>query len=344
MEFTARQVAEMLGGNLEGDPEVRVNKLAKIEEGEPASITFLSNKAYHDFLYTTRASVAIVAGDFEPVQTLPPTLTLIRVVDPRVSFGKLLEAYQQIRFNRSGIETPNTIHPTAKIDDHTYVGAHVYIGADARIGKHVRIFPNCYIGENVHLGDHTTLMPGAVVHHDCEIGAHCTLHSGVIIGGDGFGFAPNSTNNYQKVVHIGNVIIEDHVEIGSGTTIDRGTLGSTRICRGVKLDNLIQIGHNVEIGENTVMAAQCGVAGSAKIGRNCMIGGQVGIVGHISIADEVKIAAQSGIGNTISEKGSIWQGSPALPVRDYQRAYVVFRNLEKLQSTLNSLIQQRERN
>lgn len=344
MEFTARQVAELLGGEVEGNPNVKVNKLAKIEEGVPASITFLSNQAYTDFLYTTRASLAIVAREFEPVRPLPQGLTLLRVEDPRASFGKLLEAYQQIRFNRSGIESPSFIHPTAAIGPDSYIGAFAYIGASATVGRNVRIYPHCYIGENAKIGDNTVLMPGAVVHHDCEVGNHCTIHSGVIIGGDGFGFAPNSENNYQKVVHIGNVLIEDHVEIGSGTTIDRGTLGSTRIGRGVKLDNLIQIGHNVEIGENTVMAAQCGVAGSTRIGRNCMIGGQVGFVGHITIAEEVKIAAQSGIGHSIAQPGTIWQGSPALPVRDYQRAYVVFRNLEKLQAKLNSLTKERESN
>ena len=344
MEFTARQIAELLGGVLEGNPDVTVNKLTKIEEGEPSSITFLSNKAYTDYLYTTGASIAIVARGFETTRPLPDSLTLVRVEDPRASFGKLLAAYQQIRFHRTGIESPSTIHPTAKIGEGTYIGAHTYVSADAVIGDNVCIYPNCYIGENVKIGDNTHIMPNTVIHHDCEIGAHCTLHSGVIIGGDGFGFAPNAENDYQKVVHIGNVIIGDHVEIGSNTTVDRGTLGSTRIGRGVKLDNLIQIGHNAEIGENTVMAAQSGLAGSAKVGRNCMIGGQVGIVGHLSVADGVKIAGQSGITSNIKEPDSMWQGSPAQPFREFQRSYVIFRKLEALQAKINALTQERERN
>lgn len=337
MEFTAQQIADLLNGTVEGNPEQTVNKLAKIEEGEPNAITFLSNLAYQDHLYTTDASVAIVNSDYELTQAIKPTLTLVKVEDARMAFGKLLAAYQQMRNSKTGIHPSAVVAESSQVGENVYIAPNVSIGEGCKIGNNCRLEAGVQIGDMVTIGDNTQILQNAIIHSDTVIGNHCAIYSGAIIGGDGFGFAPSSMNNYQKVVHIGNVVIEDHVEIGSNTTIDKGTLGSTKIKKGVKLDNLIQIGHNVEIGENTVMAAQCGVAGSAKIGKNCMIGGQVGIVGHLSIADGVKIAAQSGIGQTIKEENSLWQGSPAINVRDFQRSYVLFKNFPKLKRTIDEL-------
>lgn len=334
MEFTARQISDILSGTITGDPETKVSRLSKIEEGTPGSLTFLANPKYTEFIYSTGASVVIVANDFTPEK--PISATLIRVADAYGSFAKLLEVYNQIQKNKKGIEQPSFIAPTAKTGSDIYVGAFAYVGHNSVIGDRVKIYPGAYVGDNVTIGNDSTLYAGVKVYSDCVIGTSCTLHAGVIIGADGFGFAPSS-GSYQKVAQIGNVIIEDHVEIGAGTTIDRATLGSTIIRKGVKLDNLIQIAHNVDIGENTVIAAQTGVAGSTKIGKNCMIGGQVGIVGHITIADETKIAAQSGIGTSITEKGQIVQGSPAFPISDYRRTYVVFKKLPDLDKKILEL-------
>lgn len=337
-QFTAQQIADLLKGTVEGDPKTVVTKLAKIEEGVAQAVSFLSNPAYTPYIYTTDASVVIVSNDLSLEKPVKPTCTLIRVQDPRASFGILLDAYNQINNQQlSGIEQPSFIAKSATIGKNVYIGAFVYIGEDVKIGDHVKIHPHTYIANKSSIGDDTVLLNNVTVHTGCVIGKKCLLHSGVVIGGDGFGFTPNAENNYKKVPQIGNVVIEDHVEIGSNTTIDRATLGSTIIRKGVKLDNLIQIAHNVEIGENTVIAAQTGVAGSAKIGKNCIIGGQVGIVGHISIADGTKIAAQSGISNTIKEENEILQGSPAFKQSDYKRAYVLFRNLPRINNQLNEL-------
>jgi UDP-3-O-[3-hydroxymyristoyl] glucosamine N-acyltransferase len=337
MEFSAQQICQLLEGTLEGNPEAKVSKLSKIEEGEPSGLTFLANPIYTPYIYTTRASVAIVNNSFVAEQ--PVQATLIRVPDAYQAFCKLLEIYNQIQLDKKGIEDPSYISKSATLGTDVYVGAFSYIGNNARIGNNVKLYPHSYIGDNVIIKDNTTLFAGVKIYSDCQIGSGCTFHSGVIIGGDGFGFAPQSDKGYKKVAQIGNVIIEDHVEIGSNTTIDRATLGSTIIRKGVKLDNLIQIAHNVEIGENTVIAAQSGVAGSAKIGKACMIGGQVGIVGHISIADGVKIAAQSGIGQSITEPDTVVQGSPAFGIGDYKRSYVLFRKLPDLQNRITDLEQ-----
>lgn len=340
MEFSAQQISELLGGKVDGDATVKVNRLSKIEEGEQGSLTFLANPKYTSFIYTTAASIAIVDEDFTPEK--PLSLTLIRVPSAYQAFAKLLDIYNQIRNDKKGIEQPAFIDPSAQLGEGCYVGAFAYLGNNVRLGNNVKIYPHAYVGDNVVIGDNTTLFSGAKVYADCVIGAHCTVHSGTIIGADGFGFAPNSDNNYQKVAQIGNVIIEDHVEIGANSTIDRATLGSTIIRKGVKLDNLIQIAHNVEIGENTVIAAQTGVAGSTKIGKNCMIGGQVGIVGHIQIADGVKIAAQSGVGQSTGPD-EILQGSPAFNIGEYKRSYVVFRKLPAIESRLRDLEKQSDK-
>jgi UDP-3-O-[3-hydroxymyristoyl] glucosamine N-acyltransferase len=337
MQFSAAQIAGMLQGTVEGDSQALVGGLSKIEEGKPGTLTFLANLKYTEFIYSTAASIAIVAKDFSAEKPLPASLTLIRVDEPYACFAKLLEAYHQLRQPKVAISEKAHVDATAQIAEDVYLGEFVSVGEGARIGKGARIYPNCYIGPFASIGENSVLYAGARVYNDCVVGAHCTLHSGVIIGSDGFGFAPNSENNYQKVPQIGNVILEDHVEVGSNTTIDRATLGSTIIRKGVKLDNLIQIAHNVEIGENTVIAAQTGIAGSTRIGRNCMIGGQVGIVGHISIADGTKIAAQSGIGKTITEPNTIVQGSPAFGIGDYKKSYIGFMKLPELMRDLAQL-------
>lgn len=339
MEFSASDIASLLGGKTEGADSVKVRSLARIEEATEGTLTFLSNPKYTSYIYETGASIAIVADDFKPERALPQGLTLIRVANPYQSFAKLLEAYNQARRPKPGIDPNSSVHPSATIADDVHIGPFAVIGAGVSIGNRSVISPGVILGDQVRIGSETTLYAGVRVYADCVIGDRCTLHAGVIIGADGFGFAPGSDNDYGKVPQIGNVIVEDLVEIGANTTVDRATLGSTIIRRGVKLDNLIQIAHNVEIGENTVIAAQTGVAGSTKIGKNCMIGGQVGIVGHLTIADGVKIAAQSGIGHDISEPGAIVQGSPAFAIGDYRKSYVGFRNLPDLMKRLSRLEQ-----
>jgi UDP-3-O-[3-hydroxymyristoyl] glucosamine N-acyltransferase len=337
MEFFAKQIAELLGGEIEGNPNAKVNTVAKIEEGVEGSLTFLANPIYTEHIYSTGATIAIVNKDFIPEKPIPSNCTLIKVENAYQSFAKLLEVYNQLLTNKSGIETMSFVSPKAKLGTGVYIGSFVYIDEDVVIGDNVKIYPNTFIGAGVQIKSNTTIFSGANIYAQCKIGENCVIHSGVIIGGDGFGFAPNSENNYSKIPQIGNVVIEDFVEIGANSTIDRATLGSTIIRKGVKIDNLIQIAHNVEIGENTVIAAQTGIAGSAKIGKNCMIGGQVGIVGHITIANGVKIAAQSGIGSSIKEENSIWQGSPAFSIGDYKRSYVGFKSLPSLKQKIDHL-------
>lgn len=334
MKFTAEQIAGILEGTIVGDPNIEVSKLAKIEEGTQGSLTFLANPKYKSYIYTTQASITIVNKDFEPEQDL--NTTLIKVEDAYGAFTKLLEYYNQIKMNKTGIEEPSFISGSAKVGENCYIGAFTYIGDNVKLGDNVKIFPNSYIGDNVTLGDNTIVFSGGKIYSDCIIGNNCVINSGAIIGADGFGFAPNEKGEYSKVPQIGNVIIEDHVDIGAGTTIDRATLGSTVIRRGVKLDNQIQIAHNVEIGKNTVIAAQTGVAGSTKIGENCQIGGQVGIVGHITIGNNVKIQAQSGIGRHVKDN-EVLQGSPALTYGDYNKSYVYFKNLPKIVKNINEI-------
>lgn len=328
MKFTARQIAEMLQGQVDGNPDATVWSLARIEEGAPGCISFLANPKYTPFVYSTASSIVIVNQQFIPEKTV--SATLIRVVDAYIAFGKLLELYNQIKLNKTGISEKSSVAETASIGAKVYIGDFASIGDHVVIGDNVKIYPHVYLGDNVRIGDNSILFSGVKVYSDNVIGKSCTLHSGVVIGADGFGFAPQSDQAYSKLPQIGNVVIEDQVEIGANTTIDRATLGSTIIRKGVKLDNLIQIAHNVQVGENTVIAAQTGVSGSTHIGANCMIGGQAGVVGHIQIADGVKIAAQSGIGNTVSQPGAILQGSPAFDLGKYQRSYVVYRKLPDL--------------
>jgi UDP-3-O-[3-hydroxymyristoyl] glucosamine N-acyltransferase len=336
MEFTAKQIAGYLGGSIEGDPEVVVNNVSRIEDGQPGTLSFLANLKYQAHLYDTRSSIVLVRNDF--VATGPVPCTLIRVEDPYRSLAKLLLLVEK-RPSRSGIEPMTYIHESAELGKDVYVGAFSYISKGARIGNNVKIFPQVYISEDVVIGDDTWIYAGVRIHNGSVIGSHCLIHSGVVIGGDGFGFAPVSGSDFTKVPQVGNVVIEDYVEIGTNTTIDRATIGSTILRKGVKLDNLIQVAHNVEIGENTVIAAQTGISGSTRIGRNCMIGGQVGIIGHINIADGTKIAAQSGIGQSIREGATAVQGSPAFELFPYQRSYVYFRKLPELADRLRILEQ-----
>ncbi|MBI5219068.1 MAG: UDP-3-O-(3-hydroxymyristoyl)glucosamine N-acyltransferase [Bacteroidia bacterium] len=332
MEFTAKTIAEFLQGEIEGDPEVKVTKIAKIEEGMPGALTFLANPLYTPYIYSTKASIVLVNKDFKPEKGI--SATLIRVEDAYKAFALLLELYVKSKNDIKGIDELAFIDKTAVLGENIFIGAFSYIGRNVKIGNNVKIYPQVCLCENVQIGDNTVLRSGVKIYNDCIIGAGCILHSGVIIGADGFGFAPQKHCDFKKVPQIGNVVIEENVEIGSNTAIDRATLGSTIIRKGVKLDNLIQIAHNVEIGENTVIAAQTGISGSTKIGRDCMIGGQVGIVGHITIADEVKIAAQSGVGSSIKEKGAIVQGSPAFQIHEYQKSYVVYKQLPELRKQI----------
>jgi len=334
MNFTAQQIAEILEGDVVGNPNAEVSKLSKIEEGENGSLTFLSNPKYSPYLYTTKASIAIVNKSFVAEKEI--STTLIKVDDAYAAFSKLLDFYNEVKNTKSGREEPHYISESASIGSGEYLGAFSYIGENVKIGNNVKIYPSAYICNNVTIGDNCTIFTGAKVHSETIIGNNCVLHAGVIVGSDGFGFAPSKEGIYSKIPQIGNVIIEDNVDVGAATTIDRATLGSTVIRKGVKLDNQIQIAHNVEIGENTVIAAQTGIAGSSKIGKNCMIGGQVGIVGHITIGDNVRVQAQSGVSKNVKDNEVI-QGTPAFGYSDFNKSYVYFRNLPKMASTLNNL-------
>lgn len=334
MKFTVRDIAQIIHARIEGNPDLEISGFSKIDDGKPNTLSFLANPLYTQYIYSTLASAVIVSNDFVPKKEL--NLTLLRVENPYVAFATLLEKYQQMKASKTGISPLAFIASSACLGQDVYIGEFAFIGENVVLGDRVKIYPGVYIGDDTTIGDDTVIYAGVRIYYLTQIGKHCTIHSGVVISADGFGFAPQG-DDYRKVAQIGNVIIEDHVEIGANTTIDRATLGSTIIRKGVKLDNLIQVAHNVEIGENTVIAAQTGISGSTRIGRNCMIGGQVGIIGHITIADEVKVAAQSGIGASITEKGAIVQGSPAFEYKQYQRAYVHFRKLHELYRRINEL-------
>lgn len=334
MKFKASQIAEILGGTVKGNPDAEVSKLSKIEEGVVESLSFLSNPKYTSHIYTTKATITIVANDFTPDK--PITTTLIKVKDPRAAFTTLLEYYDMAKNNKSGIEQPSYISETATVADDLYLGAFSYIGNGVKLGDNVKIYPNTYIGDNVTIGNNVTIFSGVKINSDTVIGDRCVIHSGVVVGSDGFGFVPDDKGVYKKVPQIGNVVIEEDVDIGAGTTIDRATLGSTIIRKGVKLDNQIQVAHNVEIGEHTAIASQTGIAGSAKIGKHCLIGGQVGVAGHIVIGNNVKIQAQSGVGRNIKD-GEAIQGSPSFGYSDWNKSYVHFRNLPKIVNRINAL-------
>ncbi len=335
MKFTAGQIAELISGKIEGNKETVITGVSKIEEGKPETLTFLANPKYTSHIYTTQADVVIVNDSFVAEKEI--SATLIRVPNAYEALALLLEMYEQSQPKKTGIEQPSFIDKSAKIGDFAYIGAFSYIGENVVIGENVQIFPQVYIGDNVKIGDNTILFPGVKVYKNCIIGNSCTLHAGSIVGSDGFGFAPSASNEYKKVAQIGNVILKDHVEIGANTTIDRATMGSTIIKKGVKLDNLVQIAHNVEVGENTVIAAQAGISGSTKIGDDCMFGGQMACTGHIKIANKTKVGGQAGITKTVSKEGTILLGSPAMEVGSFNKSYVVFRRLPQMKKELDEL-------
>lgn len=334
MKFTAQQIAAMLGGTVEGDANCEVWKLCKIEEGEPGGLSFLANPKYTPYVYQTKASALIVAKDFAPEQ--PVDATLIRVENPYLGIATLLKAYNEMQLNKKGISDQALISESATLGEDCYVGAFAFIGENVKIGKNVKIYPQVYVGDNSVIGDNTTLFSGVKVYCNSMIGNRCILHSGVVIGADGFGFAPKEDGSYDKIDQIGNVILEDDVEIGANTCVDRATMGSTIVHKGTKLDNLCQIAHNVQIGSNTVMAAQSAVAGSSKVGSNCIIAGQVGIVGHIEIGNQVTIAAQSGITRSFKD-GVTLLGTPAMDARQQKRNYIYTRNIEDLVKRIEAL-------
>lgn len=338
MEFSALQIASILDGVVLGDPDVTVRGLAKIEEGVSGALSFLSNMKYEEYIYSTGSSICIVNKTFEPTKELPKTLTLIKVEDAYACFAKLLQVYSQMNQKPPKIEQPSYISETANVGEGLYLGAFAYIGDNAKVGKNVKIYPNAVIGDNVEIGDDTTIHAGVKIYADCKIGARCILHAGVVLGSDGFGFAPDDNGVFSKVPQIGNVLIEDDVEIGANATIDCATMGSTIIRKGVKIDNLVHIAHNVEIGEHSAMAAQAGVAGSAKIGKHVMIGGQAGISGHLFIADGTKIVAQSGIPSSV-KKADTLMGSPGIPLEDFKKSYFGFRKLPFLLQKINEMDQ-----
>lgn len=335
MEFSANQIAALAGGTVEGNGDVKINTFAKIEEGVPGAISFLANIKYEHYIYTTESSAVLVSRDFKPDQ--PVKATLIRVDDPYATVAHLLAMVQQMLTpSPTGIEQPSYVAEGVVLSDDVYVGAFAYIAKGAKIGKGAKIFPHAYVGERAEIGEGTILYSGVKVYHGCKIGSRCIVHSGAVIGADGFGFAPLPDGSYDKIPQIGIVEIADDVEIGANTTIDRAMMGATRLGRGVKLDNLIQIGHNCTVGDWTVMAAQAGVAGSCHVGSHCMIGGQVGLAGHIKIGDRVQIAAQSGIHKDVPADARLF-GSPAMDLKAYGRQAVNIKNLPRLMDRVKSL-------
>jgi UDP-3-O-[3-hydroxymyristoyl] glucosamine N-acyltransferase len=335
MEFSAQQIAGILNGQIEGDVNAKISKLSKIEEGVPGSISFLANPLYNQYLYTTQATLVIVGKDL--VITGPVTTTLIRVENPGGAFAKLLEMYNQVKLNKVGVSKHAYISEQAKVGENIYAGEFAVVSDGAKIGNNVKIYPQVFVGENVTIGDNTTLFAGVKIYSDTVIGKDCIIHSGTVIGSDGFRFAPENAEGQRKIPQIGNVVIEDDVEIGANCAIDRATLGSTILRKGVKFDNLVHIAHNVEIGESSYLAACNVVAGSTKIGKNCMFSGQVGIVGHLQIADNTIITAQSGISKSITKPGGVYMGSPAFDANKYRKAFIHFRNFESIVQRIDKL-------
>ncbi|MFI5161692.1 MAG: UDP-3-O-(3-hydroxymyristoyl)glucosamine N-acyltransferase [Sphingobacteriales bacterium] len=335
MQFTAHEIALMLNGTVEGEPRAAIDKLAKIEEATPGSLSFLANPKYEHYLYTTQASIVIVNNDL--VLSGPVNATLIRVENAYSSFSVLLEKYNTMKLDKKGVEQPSFVHPSAKVGENCYIGAFAYISSSAKIGNNCKIYPNVYIADNVTIGNNVTLFPGVIVYFDCVIGNNVIIHSGAIIGSDGFGFAPNADGTYTKVSQIGNVVIEDDVEIGSNTTVDRATMGSTVIHKGVKLDNLVQVAHNVEIGANTVIAAQSGISGSTKLGENVVLAGQVGLAGHLTIAKGTMFAGGAEVRRSITEENKKWGGSPVVGYFDYMRTLSVMAHLPEMEKRIKEL-------
>lgn len=338
MQFTAQQIADLINGKIEGDPNVAVSSFGKLEDATKGQLAFLANPKYEEFLYTTEASVIIINTSLLVEKQL--NATLIRVPDAYSSFAVILTAYSEMaKANLTGIQEPSYISKSVQLGENVYVGAFTYLGNNVKIGNNAKIYPQVFLGDNVSVGANSIIYPGVKIHHDCVIEEYVCIHAGCIIGGDGFGYAPQADGSFKKVPQIGNVVIEKNVEIGANTTIDRSTIGSTIIKEGAKLDNLIQVAHNVEIGMNTVIAAQSGISGSTKIGKNVMIGGQAGIVGHIQIADGSKINAQSGVGKSIKTPNTAVTGSPAYDYTLALRSQILSRNLPELEKRIKKLEQ-----
>lgn len=335
MEFSALQIAEYLQGEVEGDPSVLVNDFSKIEEGRPGTLSFLANPRYESYIYESKASIVLVNKTFVATKDLP--MTLIRVENAYESLARLMTLASESSSRRSGISSLASIDERAELGTGVFVDSFVSVGPGTKIGDKVQLHSKVTIEENVTIGEGTIIYPGAVIYRDTRIGSRCVIHANAVIGSDGFGFAPTDDGSYRKIPQLGNVVLEDEVEIGACSTIDRATMGSTVISRGVKIDNLVQIAHNVEIGENSVIASQTGIAGSAKIGSKVMFGGQVGIAGHIQVADGTVLGAKAGLAASIKEPGQVWSGYPAVPINTFRRAYVVNKNLPELQKTINEL-------
>jgi UDP-3-O-[3-hydroxymyristoyl] glucosamine N-acyltransferase len=335
MKFTAQQIADYIQGDVVGDPMASVSGFSKIDDGQAQTLSFLSNPKYSHYIYDSNASVILVNNDFVPERE--PKATLIRVENAYESLAVLMSVVEQSKPKKTGISKQAFISESATIGENAYVAAFVSIADGVRIGNNVRIYSNCNIAESAVIGDNVTLYAGVNIYQDCVLGNDCIIHSGVVIGADGFGFAHSEDGSYKKIPQMGNVVLEDQVEIGANTTIDRATLGSTIICKGVKLDNLVQIAHNCEIGENTVIASQTGISGSTKIGKNCIIAGQVGLAGHLKIADGTIIGAQSGVSNSIKKPNLMYMGYPAIAMRNFQKAAIVHKNLPELQRIVYEL-------
>jgi UDP-3-O-[3-hydroxymyristoyl] glucosamine N-acyltransferase len=335
MEFTAATIAGFLKGEIEGNPEIKVNTVAKIEEGHEGALSFLANPKYEHYIYSTESSVVLVNKEFVPSNKIKSTL--IRVENAYEAFASLLRLIDQSRPKKKGIHTTAIIEKTAKIGSDVYIGAYTYIGENCTIGDGCSVYPQVFIGDSTTLGKDCAIYAGVKIYYDCIIGAGCIIHAGTVIGSDGFGFAPQSENEYLKIPQLGNVILEENVELGANVTIDRATMGSTIIRKGVKLDNLIQIGHNVEVGENCVMAAQTGISGSTKIGKNCLFGGQVGLAGHIKIANGTKIGAQAGILSPVKAENTIILGSPAIDYKQFLKSSVIFKKLPELKTKIDTM-------
>ena len=335
MEFTAQQIADFLGGEIQGNPSVKVSDFSKIEEGKPGTLSFLSNPKYTQYIYESQASIILVNKDFQPEREV--LATLIRVNDAYQSLAMLLSMVDQAKPKKTGISPLAFISETAEIAENVYIAPFVFIGENVKIGHKSSIHASCSIEDGAKIGENSTLYSGVKVYYNCVVGSNCILHSGVVIGSDGFGFAPKEDGSYQKIPQMGNAVLEDDVEIGSNSIVDRATLGSTIIRKGVKIDNLVQVAHNVEIGENTVIAAQTGISGSTKLGKRCILGGQVGLAGHIQIADGTIFGAQAGQANSITKPNQMFMGSPAFDLRTFQRSSIAFKNLSEMQKLIYTL-------
>jgi len=335
MEFTAQQIADFLSGEVQGDPSVKVSDFSKIEEGKPGTLSFLSNPKYSQYIYDSQASIILVNKDFQPEREVHSTL--IRVEDAYQSLAMLLSMVDSAKTRKTGISPLAYIDASAVVGENAYIAPYVFIGENVTVGKNVSLHAHCCLEEGVQVGDNVILYSGVKVYYNCVIGNNCTLHSGSVIGSDGFGFAPTEDGSYKKIPQMGNVVLEDNVEIGANSVVDRATLGSTTLHQGVKIDNLVQIAHNVEVGMNTVIAAQTGISGSTKLGNHCILAGQVGIAGHLHIADGTIFGAQTGVPNSVKLPNQTLQGYPAVPIMTFHRASVVYKNLPELQKTVYAL-------